>query len=444
VTASFFVEFRVQGFAKQYAKWVNTRIHREARRLRIRRLKERRFVSHIALFGPARTNNLRRVIAEVERTCRKYTLVPFKIGGFDNFQNPEANWLYLDVEPSSDLEQLRYELAQNLLRSERIIYDTCQSFDHSSKCKFHSSIGKYAPRDKDKFERLLDFAKTKCSLEAFRQHRASIFVRLFNVIKRYIFRVEEDNNPNISLCLLRVTVLGKGSRIQCEYDLVLKKLLSRREALSRYWYHRSIERLKELLNPPKKQKSPISNDSIYFIGDTHFEHKNIIKFQQRPFSNITEMNNTIKNNWNGTVGDNDTVYFLGDWAWGWGHRSPEYWERQLKGVIDSIQGSHDPKGLFPDFEELHTGGYDFLLIHNPDPNGEHQTQEQKQKLQNWHGWIIHGHVHNNKPFIDGEKKTINVSVEVIDYKPVSLNYLLSLNLDTIKRMRTVDSQTERW
>ncbi len=444
MATSFLIEFRVQGFAKRYAKWVNARIHREARRLRIRKLKERRFVSHITLFGPSRTNNLRGVMAEVERTCRRYTLVPFKIGGFDKFQNPDANWLYLDIQPSPDLEQLRFELAQNLFRSERMIYDTCQSFDHRSKCKFHSAIGKYAPRDKDKFERLLDFAETKCNLEAFRQHKASIFSKLFNVIKRYIFRLEEDSNPNISLCLLRVTVLGRGSRIQCEYDLVLKKLLSRREALSRYWYHRSVVRLQELLNPLKKQKSPVSNGSTFFIGDTHFEHKNIIKYQHRPFSNVTEMNNTIKNNWNGTVGDNDTVYFLGDWAFGWGHHSPEYWERQLKGVIDSIQGSHDPKGLSPGSKELHIGGYDFLLIHNPDPNGEHQTPEQRQVLQNWKGWIIHGHVHNNKPFIDGKKKTINVSVEVINYKPVSLSYLLSLDLNSVKRMETINHQPERW
>jgi len=440
VTASFFIEFRVRGFAKQYANWVNTRIHREARRLRIRRLRDRRFVSHIALFGPARTNNLRRVIAEVERTCRKHTLVPFKIGGFDGFQNADANWLYLDVEPSSNLEQLRYELAQNLLRSERIIHDTCQPFDHSSKCKFHSSIGKYDPRDKAKFEKLIDFAETKCSLEAFRQHKASIFHRLFNVIKRYIFRVEEDGNPDIRLCLLRVTVLGRGSRIQCEYDLVLKKLLYRREALSRYWYHRSIERLQELLNLPKEQKSPILNGSIYLIGDTHFDHKNIIKYTHRPFSSVTEMNNTIKNNWNATVGDNDTVYFLGDWTFGWGHKPAEYWERQLKGGIVSIRGSHDreARGIrFENTKVLHVNGYSFLLIHNPE---DRNTE--------WHGWIIHGHVHNNKmdkyPFINGERKTINVSAELINYKPVSLHHLLSLNLDSIKRMRTIDSQPERW
>jgi len=440
VSESFFIEFRLQGFAKQYANWVNSRIHGEARRLRIRKLSEGRCVSHIALFGPARTNNLKRVIDEVERTCRKYTLVPFKIGGFDCFRNPDANWLYLDVEPSSELEQLRYEIAFNLIRSERIIHNTCQPFDHNSKCEFHSSIGKYAPRDKDKFERLLDFAETKCSSEAFRRHKSSIFRRIFNVIKRYIFRIENNFYPNINLYLLRVTVLGRGSRIQCEYDLVLKKLLSRREALSRHWYHRSIGKLQELLNSPKQQKSPRPDGSIYFIGDTHFDHKNIIKYAHRPFPNVTEMNNVIKSNWNGTVGDNDTVYFLGDWTFGRGHKPARYWIKQLKGDIISILGSHDREtdGMrFENTKVLHVNGYSFLLMHDP--------EGRKTK---WHGWIIHGHVHNNKmdkyPFINGELKTINVSAELIHYKPVSLSYLLSLNLDSIKRMRTIDSHPERW
>jgi len=191
--------------------------------------------------------------------------------------------------------------------------------------------------------------------------------------------------------------------------------------------------------------------SIYFIGDTHFDHKNGIREFRRPFTNVTEMNKVIKDNWNSTVGDNDTVYFLGDWTMGWGHRPAKYWIGQLKGVKFSMRGNHDrrEKGIrYEDFRELHVNGYDFLIIHNPDPDDPRQTREQKQKLQNWHGWIIHGHTHADDmgryPFINGESKTINVSVEVIGYKPVSLNSLLALNIDSIKRMQTVDSEPERY
>ncbi len=252
MAVSFLVEFRLQGYAKKYARWASARTLREARKIGVKKLEQPRFVSHITLFGSAETNNLRRVIAEVERIGRRYTLVPFKLGGFDKFQKPDANWLYLSVHPSSDLEQFRYELAQSLCRSERMIYDTCKSWDHKSKYKFHSAIGKYDPRDKDKFEKLLDYAKTKCSLETFKQRKASVVSRLLNIIKKYIFRVEEDD-PRISLHLLRVTILGRGNRIQCEYDLVLRRLLSRRKAKSRYWRRRTMKKLRELLKSPARR-----------------------------------------------------------------------------------------------------------------------------------------------------------------------------------------------
>ncbi len=244
--AHFFVEFRLQGYAKQYARWVTARVHREARGLRIRELRGRRFVPHITLFGPAETNSLRRVETRVVGVGRRYALVPFKLGGFDEFRNRDADWLYLVVQPSSKLEQLRYELSQSLCKSERIIDDTCKNYDHNSRYKFHCAIGKYDPRDEDKFEKLLDYAETKCSLEAFRQRKSSVFGRLLNIVKKYISGKKEVD-PRISLHLLRITVLGRGSRIQCEYDLVLRRILSRREALSGRWRRRTIERLKELL-----------------------------------------------------------------------------------------------------------------------------------------------------------------------------------------------------
>jgi calcineurin-like phosphoesterase family protein/2'-5' RNA ligase len=448
---SFFVEFRLQGFAKQYAKWVRESVHREARRLRIRELRERRFVSHISLFGPARTNNLRRVIADIEKVGRNYSLVPFKFGGFGKFQNPDANWLYLDVQPSSDLEKLRNEFAQSLCRSERMINDTCQSFDHKLTYKFHSAIGKYAPRDKDKFKKLFDYAETKCSLENFRQHKASIFGKLFNIIKTYIFRVKEDY-PLINLHLLRVTVIGRGSRIQGEYDLILKKLLSRREARSRYWSRKTIEELKIALRPPKEERLSVSDASrYYFIGDTHFDHKStIIKFIHRPFSNVTEMNEVIKINWNKIVRENDKVYFLGDYTGpparrlGTYYEKLRYWTKQLKGIKVSILGNHDRNGGCIEFEKariLRVERYTFLLIHNP-------SDKKVRAIKTRYDWVIHGHVHNNKmdtyPFINGEQKTINVSAELLNYKPVSLSYLLSLDLDSIKWMRTIDSNPERW
>jgi len=150
------------------------------------------------------------------------------------------------------------------------------------------------------------------------------------------------------------------------------------------------------------------------------------------------MNETLVANWNKIVAPKDTVYFLGDWAYGRRHKPAKYWRRRLSGHIVSIKGSHDwqEKGIrFYKSKVLHFDRYNFLLIHNPD-----------ERPAGWHDWIIHGHKHNhnrNYPFINGDKRTINVSAELLNYKPVSLDYLVSLGLDSIKRMDTVASKPER-
>jgi 2'-5' RNA ligase len=241
MAVSFLVEFRLQGYAKKYAKWASARTFREAKKLRIRELPGRRFVSHITLFGSAKTNNISRVISEVERIGRKYTLIPFKIKGVSRFDNLNKKVIYLDIEPSPILEQFRRELAENLVKLsfEYAPWDTRQNYE------FHSTVGMFKPTGRSNFDRLCGYTETYCSLKTFKQSRTPIFRRLFNIIKKYIFRIQEYD-PTINLYLLRVTVLGRGSRIQCEYDLVLKRLLSRSEALSGHWWRKTIEKLGDL------------------------------------------------------------------------------------------------------------------------------------------------------------------------------------------------------
>jgi hypothetical protein len=65
-------------------------------------------------------------------------------------------------------------------------------------------------------------------------------------VKKHVLAIEEEDR-NISQHLLRVTVLGRGNRIRCEYDLVLKKLLNREQARGQYWWRKTIAEFKQLV-----------------------------------------------------------------------------------------------------------------------------------------------------------------------------------------------------
>ena len=83
---------------------------------------------------------------------------------------------------------------------------------------------------------------------------------------------------------------------------------------------------------------------IFFTSDTHFGHDNIIKFCDRPFKDIEEMDFKLIENWNKKVPQDGLVFHLGDFAWG----GYEVWKKvrdQLNGDIILIKGNHDQKNM---------------------------------------------------------------------------------------------------
>ena len=49
------------------------------------------------------------------------------------------------------------------------------------------------------------------------------------------------------------------------------------------------------------------NAMNYYISDLHIGHENILRFDNRPFADVNEMNNMLIENWNARVRSDDTV-----------------------------------------------------------------------------------------------------------------------------------------
>lgn len=153
----------------------------------------------------------------------------------------------------------------------------------------------------------------------------------------------------------------------------------------------------------------------FIVSDHHFKHENIIEMTNRPFSSVYKMDQEMIDLWNSTVDQSDTVIYVGDLVFGDAESAEEYLSR-LNGQILLIAGNHDDRinpDTFPvnviESAVFQEGGIRYWCTHRPD-----------EVPDDWNDWVIHGHVHNDYPFIDYQNNRINVSVEVVDYTPVPL------------------------
>ncbi len=86
------------------------------------------------------------------------------------------------------------------------------------------------------------------------------------------------------------------------------------------------------------------DEKVWFTADTHFGHRNIIRFCQRPFVDVEEMNQAMIKNWNNVVGDKDLVFHLGDFSVGGAAEWTSLLDN-LHGRIILILGNHDMNNM---------------------------------------------------------------------------------------------------
>ena len=97
-------------------------------------------------------------------------------------------------------------------------------------------------------------------------------------------------------------------------------------------------------NTKKKMNFKFNAEHTFFTSDTHFNHANIIKFCNRPFKDVEQMNEVIIANWNSVIGKDDTVFHLGDFCLGGATEWTKILDR-LNGKIYLIMGNHDLKNI---------------------------------------------------------------------------------------------------
>ena len=94
-----------------------------------------------------------------------------------------------------------------------------------------------------------------------------------------------------------------------------------------------------------------TGNGLFLTSDSHFFHSNIIKFCNRPFIDVDEMNQALIDNWNSVVDVEDTVFHLGDFCFGNAQKWKEIRD-QLNGHIILIIGNHDWKQMSNGIKDL--------------------------------------------------------------------------------------------
>jgi calcineurin-like phosphoesterase family protein len=149
---------------------------------------------------------------------------------------------------------------------------------------------------------------------------------------------------------------------------------------------------------------------IFIISDTHFNHKNIIKYSNRPFETVKKMNEEMIKRWNNKVEKEDLIIHLGDFALG----NEGEIKNRLNGTIILLPGNHDHQATRKLGFVIINGSLKIRnLIFSHFPLSKEETPQ---------GFInIHGHIHG-KESLNG----INVSVEKTNYEPLELGELKKL------------------
>lgn len=170
---------------------------------------QQHFVPHISLVGGFQTNDEKRLVHTFYHECSNAPQMKFHVKGFSVFEDPKRV-IFLDIVPSEELQQFRYDLSQHL---QSFCSLNKHDFGKKDEFVFHSTLSLNVPPNK--FEKIRDYLNEKP------------------------FAIEDHY-------VTRVTLL-KNRFILREYDFLQKKMLLRHEAKDPHHYAITENLLKDRL-----------------------------------------------------------------------------------------------------------------------------------------------------------------------------------------------------
>lgn len=166
----------------------------------------------------------------------------------------------------------------------------------------------------------------------------------------------------------------------------------------------------------------------FFSSDHHFSHNNIIKYANRPFKNVDEMNEAMIERHNSVVTPQDIVWFIGDFTFERDEERVRRTIRRLNGEINFVKGNHDkpvmPPRVRAEFNQFINSCHHEIYV--PDSTLEHGRQAitlchfaMRVWNKSHHGaFHLYGHSHGSLPE-DPNSRSFDIGVDEWDFYPVS-------------------------
>ncbi len=177
--------------------------------------------------------------------------------------------------------------------------------------------------------------------------------------------------------------------------------------------------------------------AVFFTSDTHFGHAGARGLYRHPFESVAAMDVAMLERWNATVGPDDDVWHLGDFALSVSETTIAEMLGRLHGRKHLITGNNDSSattGLagwssVRPYVEFELDGVGLVLCHYPFRTWRNMNR----------GWLnLHGHSHGRlAPLL----RQTDVGVDAWNFRPVTLAQITSTKRPRARTMQSSCSES---